>query len=76
MISNKETAREIEQIMRQCSSALNDSVRLVMDTSPEEEFKTYRKVVASIMGDIYLEVLQPIHRRYPDLEPEEMKKSS
>lgn len=76
MISNKETAKEIEQIMRQCSAALNDSVRLVMDTSPEEEFKAYRKVVASIMGNIYLEVIQPIHRGYPDLEPEEMKKSS
>ena len=73
MISNQETARAVEQAMQQCSSILNESVRLVMETCPDEEFKAYRKTIAQVMGDIYLEVMQPIHRRYPDLEPKELK---
>jgi len=60
--------------MRVCSAALNESIRLVMDACPEAEFKAYRKTLGQIMGAIYLDVMQPIHRRFPDLEPEELKK--
>jgi hypothetical protein len=74
MLSNKETAREVEKMMQQCSAILDDSIRRVMETCPEEEFKAYRRVIGGIMGDIYLNVKQPIHQRYPDLEPEEMKR--
>jgi hypothetical protein len=74
MLSNKETAREVEKMMRQCSAILDDSVRRVMETCPEEEFKAFRRVIGGIMGDIYLKVKQPIHQRYPDLEPKEMKR--
>ena len=61
-------------MMRQCSAILDDSVRRVMETCPEEEFKTYRRVIGAIMADIYLNVMQPIHQKYPDLEPEEMRR--
>jgi hypothetical protein len=59
--------------MRECSALLNESVRRVMETCPEDEFKAHRRVVGQIMGSIYLDVLQPIHRKYPDLEPDEMR---
>ena len=76
MISNKETAKQVEQTMRQCSAALNESIRLVNETCSEEEFKAYRRVIAEIMADIFLEVMQPIHRRFPELEPEELRRPS
>ncbi len=59
--------------MRKCSAALNESVRLVRDTCPEPEFKAYRRAVGQIMGAIYVDIVRPIHCRFPDLEPEEMK---
>jgi hypothetical protein len=74
MITNKKTARKVEKTMRTCSAALNQSVRLVMDTCSEREFKAYRKVIGQIMGAIYVDVMWPIHRRFPDLEPEALKK--
>lgn len=74
MLSNKETAREVEKMMQKCSAILDNSIRRVMKTCPEDEFKAYRRVIGAIMGDIYMNVKQPIHRRYPDLEPEEMKR--
>ncbi len=74
MISNKDVAKQVEQTMRQCSSALNESIRLVMERCPEEEFKRYRRAVAGIMADIYLEVRRPIHERFPELEPPELKR--
>ena len=60
--------------MQKCSAALDDSIRLVMDTCSDAEFKAYRRVIGQIMGAIYLDVMRPIHRRFPDLEPEELKK--
>ncbi len=74
MLSNKDTAREVEAAMRQCSSILNESIRRVMDTCPDEEFKKYRRTIGAIMADVYLNVMQPIHQRYPDLEPPELKR--
>jgi hypothetical protein len=74
MLSNKDTAAEVEKMMRQCSESLNESIRRVMDTCPDDEFKAYRRVIGQIMGSIYLDVMQPIHRQYPDLEPEELKR--
>jgi hypothetical protein len=74
MLSNKDTATEVEMMMRQCSETLNASIRRVMDTCPEDEFKAYRRVISQIMGSIYLDVMQPIHRQYPDLEPKELRR--
>lgn len=63
MLSNKDTATEVEKMMRQCTAILNESIRRVMETCPEDEFKAYRRVIGQIMGSIYLDVMQPIHRR-------------
>jgi hypothetical protein len=72
MLSNKETARQVEKTLHDCGAALDQSVRLVMDTCAEEEFKAYRRIIGQIMGSMYLDIRQPIHRRFPDLEPEEL----
>jgi hypothetical protein len=74
MLSNKETAREVEAAMRKCSAILNESIRQVMETCSDEEFKAYRRTIGAIMADVYMNVMQPIHKRYPDLEPPGLKR--
>ncbi len=74
MLSNKDTAAEVEKSMRQCSRLLDESIRLVMETCPEDEFKAYRLKIGTIMASLYLDVMQPIHLRYPDLEPEGLRR--
>ena len=74
MLSNKETAAEIQKIMEQCSETLNATILRVMDTCPKEEFEAYRQTVGKIMGSIYFDVMRPIHRQYSDLEPDELRK--
>jgi hypothetical protein len=73
MLADRDTARQVEQIMRECSAALNESIRLVMEKCSEQEFKHYRKVIGDITGNIYLEVIRPLHLRFPDLEPDGLK---
>lgn len=69
----REVAEEILALMLEYSGKLNRSVQLVKDTCNNEEFIDYRKTVACIMGEMYVEIMWPIFHEYPDLEPEEMK---
>jgi hypothetical protein len=50
MLSNKETAAEVEKMMQRCSSILNNSIIRVMETWPDEEFKAYRRIIARNHG--------------------------
>lgn len=71
----REVAEEILALMREYSGKLNRSVQLVKDTCSKEEFIDYRKTVATIMGEMCVEIMWPIFHEYPDLEPEELKPS-
>ncbi len=69
----KHVAAMIVALMRECSDKLNGSVQTVKDTCTEEEFVIYRKAVGQIMGGMYIDIMWPIFREHPDLEPESMK---
>ena len=70
----KEVAREINTLMLDYFAKLNASVKLVQQRCNEEEFQRYRKVIGKIMGEMSVEVMMPLYREYPELEPEEFKK--
>ena len=68
-----QTAAKIEAIMRGICGQLDQSVRLVMDASDPNEFQEYRRKIGRVMGEIFLEVRQPIYDEYPELIPAELK---
>jgi hypothetical protein len=50
------------------SGALNETVRLVQTEAPDT-FQDYRKRTAEVMAAIYLDLVKPIVKDYPDLDP-------
>ena len=72
----KELALRIRDMLLEFSGKIDESVRLVKDTCPEDEFRRYRSGTAQIMGAMYAEVLRPLFREHPELEPESMKSTS
>jgi hypothetical protein len=40
---------------------------------PAEEFKAYRRAVGGVMGEIVLEILNPLYKAHPSLKPTEME---
>ncbi len=70
----KEVARKINTLMLDYFAKLNASVKFVQQECNEEEFHRYRKVIGKIMGEMSVEIMMPLYREYPDLEPEEFKK--
>lgn len=69
MINNEEIAKQVSQLLLNCGSQLDESVAIVHDNCPPEELHVYRRAVGRIMGDILLEVLNPIYEKHPNLKP-------
>lgn len=68
----KELAEKINALMIEYGARLDDSVRLVMDSSSPEEFERYRAAVAQIMGTMLVDIMNPIYREHPELKPPEL----
>lgn len=73
IITNKEVARNILELLNEASANLNSSIHVVLDRCPESEFLAYREAVSKIMADMYFDVMLPIHKSHPELEPEELR---
>ncbi len=73
MIHDKEIAKQLISVLERCSSELNESVHLVQQKCTAEEFSAYRRGAGMVMGYIYTDVLAPLWKEHPDLEPPEMR---
>ena len=66
-------AREISSLMLEFYAKLNASLKLVQQRCSEDEFKEYRRAIGLVMGEMTTEVLMPLYKEHPDLEPPEFK---
>ena len=73
MINDQEIAKQLLEVLDECSAKINDSIRLVQNKCTNEEFESYRSAAGYVMGYIYTDVVAPIHHKHPDLEPPELK---
>lgn len=69
MIGNDGVAKAVSDLMLEYSEKLNDSIILVMENCPEDEFKRYRLAAAKVLGEMLLEVMNPLYARHPELKP-------
>lgn len=72
MIANKDVAKEISNLMLDFGAKLDASVALVQQNCGPKELDTYKKVIARIMGEMLLEVMNPLYAKHPDLKPKEL----
>ena len=69
---NKKEAEDLSVLLMQVSGKLDQSVHFVMDKDTKVNFESYRSNAGKVMGEIFLEMLQPLWARYPELTPKEM----
>ena len=62
-------AEKIIQVLLSASGALNDTVGMVQAEAKDAVFQDYRKRAAEVMAAIYLDLVKPIIKDYPDLDP-------
>jgi hypothetical protein len=51
------------------SEALNETIRQVQAEAIETDFEDYRRRAGHVMAAIYLDLVKPIVKFYPDLDP-------
>jgi hypothetical protein len=71
-IVTREVAEAISALMLDYGAKLDGSVRLVMAHSPEHETARYRCAIGKIMGEMLLEIMNPIYSEFPDLKPPQL----
>jgi hypothetical protein len=72
MIDSEPIAAQISALMLEYGARLDASVTLVKEHCSNEELHLYRRAVGQIMGDMLLEVMNPIYARHPSLKPKEL----
>jgi hypothetical protein len=72
---NLATAQEIAKRLQDVTAQLDDSIRIVQSSSTAEEFNKYRRIMGKLMGEIFLEVLQPLYNEYPSIVPPRLRPS-
>ncbi len=70
---NKQVASEIINLMVEFGSKLNHSITDIQDNCTEEEFNNYRKAVGKLMGNMLLDVMNPIFDEHPELKPDKLE---
>jgi hypothetical protein len=69
VIKNQLIARQVSDLMIEFSARLDGSILTVQEQCSPEEFKVYRLAVAKVLGEVLLEVLNPLYAEHPDLKP-------
>ncbi len=73
MLSNRATAARVSAMALEVGKRLDESVALVHQTASPEEFERYRSAIAGIMGNLLLEIMNPIYEQHPTLRPAELE---
>ena len=63
-------AKELSHLLARVGGLLNQSAAFVRDHDTEENFTEYRRVVGKLMGDLFLDAMTPLYKRFPDLLPD------
>jgi len=63
-------AEKLSHLLARIGSYLDQSVAFVRDHDSPENFREYREVVGKLMGDMFLDAMTPLYRRFPELLPD------
>ena len=66
----KETAKLLMECLLSFDAPLNKMTELINTLDTEEEIKEFRKAIGKIGLKIYSDLMMPIIRQHPELDPE------
>jgi hypothetical protein len=72
LFEDKDVAHDVNNLMLDMGRKLDASLAQVQKSCSAAEFEQYRKVVGQIMGEILIEVMNPILLKHPQLKPAEL----
>jgi hypothetical protein len=66
---DRATAQRISALMLDYGAKLDESVDFVKTRCSDEEFNRYKEAVGRILGNMLLDIMNPLYEEHPDLRP-------
>lgn len=73
MVSDKNTAILISELMLRFGKELDESVAVVESHCDESEFEAYRGVVGLIMGVMLIKIMNTLYEKHPEIKPDGLR---
>ena len=73
MISDRHPAVAVAAAAEEFIKRLSLALKAVQTSGSAEELERLRKSIGEVLGVLETEVLWPLYRRHPDLEPDNLK---
>ncbi len=73
MFADREVAKQMLEAALTASGHLDRSLLAIKDVCSPEELHLAKRAVGECMGEMLLELINPILKQYPDLTPSGMK---
>ncbi len=70
---NIDRAKTISELALRASDDLNSILIELLEDADDDKSAEFKKLIGSILGEIYFGVLRPVFDLYPDLAPDELK---
>ena len=70
---SKAAASKIAELVERQADDLNESAARLREIYSEDEFKSYQRAIATVIGTMFLEILEPLWEDYPELAPESLR---
>jgi hypothetical protein len=70
MISDTEIAAEVKQLVLEAHNRMEQSMKLVEQKCPTEEFAKYKRAVGKVVSAMLFEIIEPLYEQNPKLKPE------
>jgi hypothetical protein len=69
----KATAQRLSDITRALGDQLMKAAKMIQDAESREVFDAYKQGIGNVMGAMYDEILGPLYKEHPDIEPPEQR---
>jgi len=76
MISDPVHARAVSESAEAFLRTLHEAFEAARNAVPPDEFESLKVAVAEVVGTLEVDLLWPLYKRHPELEPENLRTKS
>jgi hypothetical protein len=69
----RDQAKAISELALRASDDLNSVLIELLKGADAEKATEYKKIIGSVLGEIYFSILRPVYDRYPDIAPDDLR---
>ena len=73
MIADPDSARAVSNAAEQFLRELSEALELARGTEPAADFERLKQAVGVVVGTLEVDLLWPLYKHHPNLEPENLK---